>query len=1002
MRRIFRFNAGVCTIVALLGGALPISSAPPRPDTVAPARVSETYGKLPLSFEANEGQVDSSVAFLSRGPGYTMFLTPTEVVLSIRTKGRENAVLGLRLAGGNGHSCVTGVDRQATTSNYFIGNDPSRWHTAVAHYAQVHVEDVYPGVDMVYRGNQRQLEYDFVVAPGADLAQIRLVFRGAESITLGSEGELILHMAGGELVQPVPTVYQEEEGRRERVEGHYVLLASSSEKDQWGGSYSQVGFVVDHYDRARPLTIDPVLVYSSFLGGSGSDEANDIAVDDAGNAYVVGRTQSIIFAGVRENSIQAVHGNDEGNYDGFVTKINAAGTAIVYSTFLGASSSDDAKGIAVDGSGNAYLIGNTFAANFPGVSGNSIQPAFAGKVDAFVTKINATGTAIIYSTFLGGIEIDFGSSISVDGVGNAYVAGTTYSTYFPSISGHSIQPYLSGNADAFVAKINAAGTRIVYATFLGGPGIDAGFGSDIAVDSIGAAYVTGNTDSLSFPGVNGSSIQPAFGGDRSDIFVTKINALGNAIVYSTFLGGSGDEFGYNSIAVDSAGNAYVTGHTTSTTFPGVSGSSIQPTTGGSNEAFVTKIDSSGNAIVYSTFLGGPYVDMATSIAVDVFGNAYVTGHTSSIIFPGVGGGSIQPTIGGSYDAFVTKINATGTAIVYSTFVGGSGEDEASGIAVDNVGNVYVTGYTSSPTTFPGVGGNSFQPAYGGGLRDAFVAKVSPSACDGVDLCLNDARFAVSATFSVPSAPDVAHAAHAVQLTPDTGYFWFFNPSNIEVVVKVLNGCGLGGNYWVFAGGLTNINVVITVTDTSTGMVKTYANPPNTKFQPIQDTSAFATCSSSSTSASAAEQEVVEQENESLQELLTRETGPFSIWAEESFASASACIAGPTALCLNGGRFQVTAVFDVGGGNSGTANVVQLTPDTGYLWFFGRSNIEAVVKVLDGCGLGGHYWVFAGGLTDVDMVMTVTDTMTGVSKTYTNPPNTKFQPTQDTSAFATCP
>jgi hypothetical protein len=722
---IFRYASGMCAIATLVSGTLPLAATPPLPMATASAtraRVSGAYGKLPLTFEANEGQADRAVQFLCRGPGYTLFLTSAEAVLSLSRQGHEAAVVGLRLAGANRHPVLLGEVPRVTQSNYFIGNNPGQWHTGIAHFARVRAEGIYPGVDLVYRGNQRQLEYDFVVSPGGDPGRIRLSFQGANPITIGAHGELILHTAGGELVQPAPTLYQVAGHRRKRVEGHYVLLTHPPAKQGGGGVNRQVGFILGRYNRARPLIIDPVLVYSTFLGGSSHDQASGIAVDSEGNAYVAGQTSSSAFPGVSGSSLQPANGGGIFGGDAFVTKINAAGTAIVYSTFLGGGGNDAATGIAVDGAGNAYVTGATESTTFPGVSANSIQPAYGGAGDAFVTKINATGTAILYSTFLGGSASDTAFGIAVDSSGSAYLTGETESTNFPGVSGSSIQPaYGGGLTDAFVTKINAAGTAIVYSTFLGGSGIEGGHG--IAVDAAENAYVTGTTTSNIFPGVSGNSIQPARGGGLDDAFVTKINAAGTAIVYSTFLGGSGINLAYG-IAVDAAGNVYVTGYTGSTTFPGVSGSSIQPVNaGGFEDAFVTKINAAGTAIAYSTFLGGEGDDRAFGIAVDGAGNAYVTGDTSSANFPIVSGSSIQPAYGGGLaDAFVAKINAAGTAIVYSTFLGGNSNDHANGVAVDGHGNVYVVGDTLS-TTFPGVSETSIQPA-NGGSDDAFVAKIS--------------------------------------------------------------------------------------------------------------------------------------------------------------------------------------------------------------------------------------------------------------------------------------
>jgi hypothetical protein len=810
----------------LLSGALPAAGVATQ------ATLAAAYGKLPLSFEANAGQFDREVKFLCRGRGQTLFLTATEAVLSLGGRQHDPAVVRMRLAGANSDPRVVGVDPLLTRSNYFIGNAPRHWHVGVAHYARVRVEGVYPGVDLVYKGDQRQLEYDFVVAPGADPGRLRLAFSGADAITIGEQGQLVLRTRSGDLVQPAPTIYQGAGARRQRVEGRYVLLAPAAVRGRGRGAPRLVGFAVGPYDRTRPLVIDPILVYATFLGGSGDDSAVAIAVDGAGNAYVTGFTSSATFPGVSGGSIQPT--NAGGSEDVFVTKINATGTAIVYSTFLGGGGDDEPLGIAVDGDGNAYVTGYTSSATFPGVGGSSIQAANAGLYDGFVIKLNAAGNGIVYATLLGGDNYDYANAIAIDGAGNAYVTGETLSATFPGVNGGSLQPI---NGGAFLTKINPAGTAIVYSTFLGAGGA-VGFG--IAVDGAGNAYVAGETFDTNFPGVNGSSIQPRNGGS-ADGFVTKINATATAIVYSTFLGGSGFDLVLG-IAVDDAGSAYVTGYTNSTTFPGVNGSSIQPNHGGKDDAFVTKINASGTAIVYSTFLGGSDFDQGWHVAVDHSGNAYVTGSTLSKTFPGVTSSSIQPANGGGYDVFVTEIDATGAAIAFSTFLGAGGDDEGSGIAVDGAGNAYVVGFTNS-ATFPGVSGVSIQPAGGGGY-DAFVTKVgSGSVATGctpsaTSACLNNDRFRVEATFD---SGQQAGQAQVVALTTDTAYMWFFSSANVEVLIKVLDGCGLGDHYWVFAGGLTNVKVVMTVTDTQTGVRKIYTNPPSTSFQPIQDVAAFAAC-----------------------------------------------------------------------------------------------------------------------------------------------------------------
>jgi hypothetical protein len=702
--------------------ALPMAAAP---ETATQAGLPNAYDKVPLSFEANTGQVDEAVRFLCRGHGYKLFLTPTEAVFSLGGPRHETAVVRLEVAGGNRHARLVGEDPLPTLSNYFLGNDARQWHAGVANYARVRYEAVYPGVDLVYRGQDRQIEYDFVLAPGVDPRRIRLTLQGVDAITPGRDGDLVLHTSAGDLVQRAPNVYQEVKGKRKRVGGHYVLLPTASRRNAGQSTPRQVGFVVGHYDPARPLIIDPTLIYSTFLG-TGTDFGQGIAVDGTGNAYITGYTDSATFPGASGSPIQPTNGGGGGSVDAFVTKINATGTAIVYSTFLGGSGTDIGQGIAVDGAGNAYITGQTQSTTFPGVSATSLQPTYGGFGDAFVTKINPSGTAILYSTFLGGANgTDIAYGIAVDGAGNAYVTGSTTSTIFPGVNGSSIQPTIGGGGlqDAFVTKLDATGTVILYSTFLGGNGLDEGHG--IAVDGAGNAYVTGVTGSTTFPGVSASSLQPVYGGS-GDAFVTEINASGTAILYSTFLGGTGSDIGLG-IAVDGAGNAYVTGYTDSTTFPGLNGSSIQPTNGGGNDAFVTRINAAGTATDYSTFLGGSGDDRGFGIAVDGAGNAYVTGVTGSTTFPGASSNSIQPTNGGGNDAFVTRINAAGTATDYSTFLGGSGNDGGFGIAVDGAGNAYVTGFTES-TTFPGASSSSIQPTNPGPSEEGFVAKIGGVSC----------------------------------------------------------------------------------------------------------------------------------------------------------------------------------------------------------------------------------------------------------------------------------
>jgi len=678
------------------------------------------YGKLPLSFEANRGQADPEVRFLARGKGYTLFLTATETVLSLpelaahgnpgrhEKQAGKTTVLRVKLVGGNPEAEVVGLEELPGKSNYFIGNDPSKWRTNVSAYAKVEYRDVYPGVNLVYYGNGRQLEHDFVVAPGVDPRQIRLAVEGADRMELDAQGDLVLRAGNGDLHLRKPVVYQEIDGARQEVSGSYVLGTPHS---AFRTPHSvEVGFQVAAYDATRPLVIDPVLVYSTYLGGSGADLGYGIAVDSTGSAYVTGSTGSTNFptATALQATLCGPYDAFGGSDDAFVAKLNATGSALIYSTYLGGSGTDLGYGIAVDSAGNAYVTGSTGSTNFPTAS--ALQATFGGPNDAFVAKLNATGSALIYSTYLGGSGLDVGSGIAVDSAGNAYITGYTESTNFPTAS-----PLLAANRgarDAFVAKVSATGSALLYSTYLGGSGDDRSYG--IAVDSGGSAYVTGITGSTNFP--TASALQATVGGPN-DAFVAKLNATGSALLYSTYLGGSGNDYGF-AIAVDSTGNAYVTGMTYSTNFP--TAIPLQAANrGGPYDAFVAKLNATGSALLYSTYLGGSGAEQGHGIAVDSTGNAYVTGWTASTNFPT--GIPLQAANGGGADAFVAKLNAASSALIYSTYLGGPGNDQALGIAVDAAGNAYVTGLTSS-TNFPVA--YALQPIFRGETYDAFIAKIA--------------------------------------------------------------------------------------------------------------------------------------------------------------------------------------------------------------------------------------------------------------------------------------
>ena len=717
------------------------SNSAPHADPKAQARILDSYGKLPLAFEANHGQTDGRVKFLSRTGGYTLFLTGDEAVMALSGKktspdkardaltartlpagiaeAKAGGVLRMKLRNANPAAKVTGVDELGGRSNYFIGNDSTKWRTNVPTYAKVKYEGIYSGIDLVYYGNQRQLEYDFIVAPGADPRRIAFGVSGAQRIHQDAQGELVFKVGEDEVRWHKPVAYQEKNGERQLVAARYAIADGN-----------RVGFEVAKYDAGRPLYIDP-LIYSTYLGGSGPDAGQGIAVDSAGDAYVTGYTSSSNFP-VTPGAFQTGKGSDS---DAFVTKINPSGSALVYSTYLGGSGPNAGRGIAVDSAGNAYVTGFTSSPNFP-VTPGAFQTTYGGDGNAFVTKINPTGSALVYSSYLGGSGGsgggDSGSAIALDNSGEAYVTGLTKSTNFPTTPGVFQAVCRSATCySAFVTEFNATGSALVYSTYLGGNVADEGYG--IAVDSAGNAYVTGFTSSPNFPVTPGAFQTVCNGEDRSypceDAFVTKLNPTGSALAYSTYLGGSGGrgDGGGNygvGIAVDSSGSAYVTGWTGSPNFPEVGGFQGYGTKG---DAFVTKFNATGSALIYSSYLGGNSSDEGFGIAVDSSGNAYVTGVTDSFDFP-VTPGAIQAKCGNRKkcggNAFVSEVNSTGSGLVYSTYLGGNVVDAGYGIAVDGTGNAYVTGLTYS-ANFP-VSRGALQTAYGGD-EDAFVSKIQPVA-----------------------------------------------------------------------------------------------------------------------------------------------------------------------------------------------------------------------------------------------------------------------------------
>ena len=703
-----------------------------------------TSPHLPLSFEPNEGQADSEVKFLSHLYGSVVFLTSKGVVFVPKTSLRAETQQGTGLAQ---HSSlrmifikpraakveITGEKSLPGKSNYFIGADPARWQTNVQHFANVRYHSIYPGVDVVYYGHGQALEFDFVVSPGGDPSRIQFGLEGVGCLEIDKQGNLVIHTQGSKVKRengPLgtcdqstqtgdqaivrlhkPDVYQEVGGTRQKINGRYVLLAKN-----------RVGFELSPFDRARALCIDPVLEYSSYLGGSDDDYAEGIAVDAQGNMYLTGTTRSTNFP--TSHPLKAAVG---GLSDAFVSKLNAAGDTLIYSTYLGGTNSDDAKAIAVDEVGDAYIAGTTLSTDFPTAS--ALQSSFGGGFqDAFLTKLNSDGSALIYSTYLGGSGADLALGLALDSAHNAYLIGATDSSNFPTAS--AAQSTFGGAQDAFVTKVNPSGSTLVFSTYLGGSGADVGFG--IAVDGQGNAYVTGRTASSDFPITTGV-FQDTYSGTGAlgDAFVTKVAGMGSSFVFSTFLGGSGQDTG-GAITLDTHGNVYITGSTGSRDFPVTPGAFKSTCSANCDtvdtDAFVTKLNPSGSALIYSTYLGGTYADSGAAISVDSLGIAYVAGMTKSSDFPAVN--AIQGTCSGSpgtlfecnADAFLVKFTPSGSNLIFSTYLGGGMDDVAFGLVAVPPNTAYIAGQTQSgnfPTVHP------FQANFAGGVfGDAFVSTIS--------------------------------------------------------------------------------------------------------------------------------------------------------------------------------------------------------------------------------------------------------------------------------------
>jgi hypothetical protein len=724
--------------------------------------IARSYGARPLSFETNQGQAEDQVRFLSHGEGYSILFKDSEADLLLSKKGShrnsphspdlrraestdsvkpENSVRSdvLRMLLLNAHSGAmpSAETRLPGTVNYFTGDDPAKWRTGVPTFERVKYAGVYPGVDLVYYGSQQRLEFDFEVAAGADSRAIELRFEGARKLKLDDEGNLTIFVANGSIGFHKPIIYQPvDRNRRRLVEGSFRLVSKNS-----------VRFRLGPYDHARPLVIDPILNYSTYLGEE--SEANAVAVDSAGEAYVAGWADVGLptSGGIQPSPITK---SGVAQASAFVAKFNSTGTGLIYCTYLSGSGADVVNGIALDSQGNAYVAGVTSSPDFPTTPGafqskNNQPPnnfGFNGEPSGtgFVAEINSTGTTLTYSTYLGGSAYSLITAIGIDSSGSAYVTGQTSSSDFPITQGafQTINKAVSnGGTTGFISKLNGAGTSLMYSTYLGGS--TAEDFSGISVDATGNAYVTGSTKSTDFPTTPGAfqSTNKAKVGFTG--FVAKMNPAGTGLLYSTYFGGSVGE-GSNAISVDSAGDAYLTGFTTSADFPATTGV-FQPKFTSNQNAFITKLNASGTGLVYSTFLGGTYAlsgevpeATGTSIAVDGAGNALVSGNTDFMDFPITPGAFELENMSNldSYDfgSFLTKINPSASELLYSTYLSGSGDgsglscDCTRGIALDSSYNVYLAG-SSSSTDFPTTQG-AFQisdPGSGMSFK-AFVTEFS--------------------------------------------------------------------------------------------------------------------------------------------------------------------------------------------------------------------------------------------------------------------------------------
>jgi hypothetical protein len=823
------------------------------------SRWTEAYGKLPLSFEENVGQTAPQVRYVSNGAGFKLFLTPQEAVLALRSpfshdlsplhrfaavralrealRAQRRSTIRMRFEGANPAARISATGRLLKRTNYFIGNDTKKWRTDVPSYARVKYEGIYPGVDLVFYGNQRRLEYDFIVAPGADPRAIRLKLQGARKLRINARGDVVLSLASGEVVLQKPVVYQMVKGERHEIAGGYVL-----------GKGQHVTFSVPAYDRNEPLILDPVLNYSTYLGG-GSDDGfpagMGIAVDATGNAFVAGTTFSNDFPTTTSGFDPGPPASGATFGAVFVTELNPTGTAELYSTYLAGSNGEIGAALDLDPTGKIYVTGLTFSSDFPTTpnalkqspnpTNDGIGTSFLSKIDPAISGANS----LVYSSYIGGTEgaaflSDFGNAIAVDASGNAYLTGITFSspgtglTNFPVLNAFQATPNDITDGNAFLTRIDTtkSGTAsLIYSTYLGGTGTnatnlgslgfaDAGFG--VAVDSSNNAYIIGATSSTDFPTLNGFQTTAPVGNTKDTAFVTRLDTTksGNAsLIYSTYLGGEVFDFG-SGIGLGPSNVAYVTGSTNSLLFPTTAGA-FQTTGNAAGVAFVSLVDTSKTgaaSLQYSTFLGGTNVTSGIGIRADGAGNAYVVGSTSAADFPVTSGAflTVRPGPAAQSDGFLTKVNPAGGGaadLVYSTFFGGNGtgHDQVFAVALDaaNPANAFITGQTfSSATSFPIFPAGAFQTTLKG-TSDAFLAKLTLIPTLAVTpMSLN---FGIQPVGVASSAKTVTLTNNTSDAIPFPGTTVTFSGTNAADFSSPSNTCGAS----IAAGASCTVSAVFT-------------------------------------------------------------------------------------------------------------------------------------------------------------------------------------------------